>query len=113
MKSYMKFNPEPVTVKGTLYMENGTSALLLLDANGVTVATATSNLEDQDVPDDVVWIKDYSENEGVLQTLIENDIVEAVGVSLIKHYDNHSVAFHQARIIDQDILDDLKAQRES
>tara|TARA_Y100000310_G_C20511942_1_gene729307 strand:- start:643 stop:1002 length:360 start_codon:yes stop_codon:yes gene_type:complete len=113
MKSFMKYNKEDVFVKGTLYMD-GTSALVLLSEGGVPIAKATVNLDlVDDLPDDdIVWIKDYAENIGVRKTLHDGGIVESTGVKLTKHFDTHSVMFHQARIIDQDVLNQLKEARE-
>ena len=55
---------------------NGRTALLLIDADdNEHVATATVNLPDDDIPEKYVAIKDYSENEGMLNLLIKEKIV--------------------------------------
>ena len=55
---------------------NGRTALLLMDVDdNEHVATATVNLPDDDIPEKYVAIKDYSENEGMLNLLIEEKIV--------------------------------------
>jgi hypothetical protein len=57
-------------------------AIRLMDANpeepGV-VAVATVNVPDRRLKDDEVIIKDYSENMGVLQALVEAGIVKDTG----------------------------------
>ena len=55
---------------------NGRTALLLIDVDdNEHVATATVNLPDDDIPEKYVAIKDYSENEGMLNLLIKEKIV--------------------------------------
>ena len=52
--------------------ENGRAALQLLDhETGEPICKATTNIPCIEVPDGHVLIKDYAENEGVLQALIE------------------------------------------
>lgn len=56
--------------------ENGRVCLHLLDEeDGSPVATATINLPKEELGDDEVFVKDYSENEGMLSCLIEAGIV--------------------------------------
>ncbi len=38
--------------------------------------TATTNLVDEDCPSGEVWVKNWSENEGITQWLIEQQIIE-------------------------------------
>ena len=111
MKSYMKYNEEDVFVMGTLHVSNGTSALMLLDKDGGSVARATVNLNLDDVKDNTVWIKDYAENEGILKTLIENDIVVVIGKA-VRHFNTHDVIFYEAQVIDEDVLKQLDEARE-
>lgn len=63
---------------------NGRVALLIMNVdNGQRVMTATTNIPDfrfQGLDDGThVLIKDWSENEGILDSLIENEIVEYTG----------------------------------
>lgn len=53
---------------------NGRLALTLTD--GTPIATLTVNLPDEPLRDGFVFIKDYAENEGVLQMLLDAGIVE-------------------------------------
>lgn len=56
-------------------MDNGNVAILLRDKEeGEVVTVATVNTVP--LPDRLVAIKNYSENEGVLDFLIENNVVE-------------------------------------
>ena len=64
-----------VTVKLDKYA-NGRTAIQILDAiDGQTYATATVNIDHVLLADNEVLIKDYSENEGMLDFLIKNNIV--------------------------------------
>lgn len=55
---------------------NGRKALMLVDASdGCPYATATVNLPDVLLEDNEILVKDYSENEGILNFLTENNIV--------------------------------------
>lgn len=57
---------------------NGRPALVIVEARGLReqVAVATVNLPDQNCPDGEVFIKDYSENEGMVEWLIQQHIIE-------------------------------------
>lgn len=64
-----------VTVKLDKYV-NGRTAIQILDAiDGQPYATATVNIDHVLLADNEVLIKDYSENEGMLDFLIKNNIV--------------------------------------
>jgi hypothetical protein len=56
------------------YQEGNTSMQLIDCADGCPFATATVNLSG--LTKDEVAIKNYSENEGVLNFLLENEIIE-------------------------------------
>ena len=56
---------------------NGQTAIKLWDmSDGFPFATATVCVEDDLLKEDEVAIKDYSENEGLLDALIEAEVVE-------------------------------------
>lgn len=61
--------------------ENGNLALLLVDAdNGEPIAKASVNPPDDDcLSDGEIAVKDYSENAGMLQALLDAGIVEETG----------------------------------
>lgn len=56
---------------------NGQTAIKLIDsADGFPFATATVCVEDNLLKEDEVAIKNYSENEGILESLIDAGIIE-------------------------------------
>jgi hypothetical protein len=58
--------------------ENGQTAIKLFDmSDGFPFATATVCVEDDLLKEGEVAIKDYSENTGILDALIEADVVES------------------------------------
>ena len=62
---------------------NGRTALVLVDArNQEEIAVATINLPDQPLEPGQVFIKDYSENAGMLAALERAGIVKATGESI-------------------------------
>ncbi len=74
-----KYCNYPVYVQKLQY-ENGRVAIRLLHAeDGDPVAVATVNLPDEQLGEDEVFIKDWSENEGMLKFLTENNIVVDTG----------------------------------
>jgi hypothetical protein len=65
---------EVAIITGTY--SNGRTSLTLVDiSDGLPYATATVNLPDVFLEENEILIKDYSENEGILDFLIENKIV--------------------------------------
>jgi hypothetical protein len=69
---------ERCSVKFTAY-QNGRTAIVLYDASGEEWTTATVNLPGAELAPDEVLVKDYSENVGMLQALVEAGIVEPTG----------------------------------
>lgn len=56
---------------------NGRVAIRLLSVpDGAPVATATCNIPDVEIPDNTAFIKDYSENTGILKVLHEAGIIK-------------------------------------
>ena len=67
------------------YYANGRKAISLVDViDGEPIATATVNLPDIDLPNDTVFVKDYSENEGMLNALVNAQIVKPFVLSTFK-----------------------------
>jgi hypothetical protein len=63
--------------------DNDRIAIQLLDAeDNSPIATASINLPDIELEKDEVIIKDYSENEGILQVLLDAGILEKTGKSV-------------------------------
>lgn len=55
---------------------NGRTAIQVLDAEtGAPECTASVNMVDLDCPEGYAWIKDYSENEGIMGELIRHGII--------------------------------------
>lgn len=76
MAKYFKFTKEQV--RKVAYQSNGRPALEIVDESEgfkETVAIATVNLPDEPLESDEVFIKDWSENEGVLNDLIEMGVI--------------------------------------
>lgn len=62
------------------YADGGGLSLRLIDAEDQSsIARATVNLHDQESSDDEVFIKNYSENAGVLDALIAADLLTDTG----------------------------------
>ena len=58
------------------YQNNNRIALQAVDSDGIgPVAKLTVNLPDLPCPDGFAWIKNYSENEGFMEQLIEAGIL--------------------------------------
>lgn len=65
------------------YSNNGRIALELIDErDGEFVATATVNIPEANLPWDELLIKDYSENEGMLDCLVNAGLVTRTGKSV-------------------------------
>ena len=74
----VKFHDWHCSLKKAQYA-NGRDALLLLDANTEEpVAYATVNLPDHHIQSGHVFIKDWSENEGMYETLLESGVIKEV-----------------------------------
>ncbi|TRZ50078.1 MAG: hypothetical protein D4S01_07405 [Dehalococcoidia bacterium] len=59
------------------YSNNGRRSIELIDdGDGEPIATATINLVNEYCGPDEVYIKDYSENEGMLDTLVTAGVIE-------------------------------------
>jgi hypothetical protein len=68
-----------VSLEWNEYGSNGRTALALIDAeDGFPVMMVTVNIPDAHLEPDEMIIKNYSENEGVLEFLQENNIVGPV-----------------------------------
>jgi hypothetical protein len=108
IKSHMKFYNHDVKVNGTLY-QDGTSAITLTNPNThEPIAKASANMGEvtQDaLHSDAVFVKDYSENEGVLKTLIDGKIINPEPLAKLS---NQYVTITAHRIIDSNVLKDIE-----
>jgi len=72
------------TAIGTYY-GNYRKAIKLVDANdGEPVAIATVNLPDQDIPDNCVFIKNYSENASMVKAMLEAHIIKPFNLGFVQ-----------------------------
>ena len=76
----MEHNRTKLRLKYGVY-GNGRTAIELSTLNGQPYATATVNIPDALLHKDEVIIKTYSENEGILEMLEQEGIVERTGMS--------------------------------
>lgn len=76
----VNFKGHNCVIKSSKYTNNDNLALVLLDnESGELIAHVTVN-SDKKFPSDVAILKDYSENEGLLDVIIESGlIVEVLG----------------------------------
>lgn len=70
----IKFKRWECTIEATYYNKKDRKALMLMDGEEL-VAVATVNMPGYPCEDNQIYVKDYSENAGMLQTLIDNEIV--------------------------------------
>lgn len=69
------------------YQHGNRTAIELYDANdGDRVAVATTNLPDEPLGEDEVFIKDYSENEGMVDFLVKEGIIERTSEAVKSGY---------------------------
>ena len=102
MKSYMKYFKGDVKVVPMLY-HDGNSGLQLIDAEShEPIAKATVNIGLKAGIYQAVVIKDYSENEGVLETLIKGGIFKPHGTVPMNHAE-----VTIGHVIDPDLLEML------
>ena len=74
----VEFQTWECNVEITSYQNNDRIAIILSDiADGNIIAVGTVNLPDEELASDEVFIKDYSENEGMLDSLMKADIIHA------------------------------------
>lgn len=78
----MKHNNIAVKLNIRRYPMNNRLALELLEKDGMPYAVATVNVPDVELEADEVIIKNYSENEGILEMLEKEGIVKQTGKSV-------------------------------
>ena len=82
MKIKLKYGEYDCILERLQY-QNGRTALQLYDAvDGTPVLTATVNIPEAPLNSDQVLIKNWSENEGILDALIEHKVVVDTGVTV-------------------------------
>lgn len=65
-----------VTVKKSTYFNNNLRVDLIDVEDGLTVATVSVNVKHVPLEKDQIIVKDYSENEGMADWLLENKVAE-------------------------------------
>lgn len=73
------FGGEFCSLKYERYADNDRVCIRLRCENGEPMATATVNVPDADLDKDEILIKDYSENEGILEALTSVGVVLFTG----------------------------------
>ena len=72
----VKFKEWDCIVQFAKYANNNRTAIELIHATeGDSVAMATINVPDEELEEDEVVIKDYSENEGMFEALVNANII--------------------------------------
>ncbi len=72
----------PVFINRGSYKQ-GRPSLMLLDAeDGCPYAHVTVNMPDVNLADDEIIVKDYSENTGMMEFLVENNIATPTGACI-------------------------------
>jgi len=75
----VEFMGELCTVVLDTSRGNGRVALQLEDSDGIPFCTPSVNLDDVELADDEILIKDYSELTGMVDALVSAGIVERTG----------------------------------
>jgi len=85
---------------------NDRTAIRLLDvADGSPVAVATVNIPEAELGDNEVIIKDYSENEGILDSLVAAGVVQDTGKRVRSGFITAPVCELLVKVPDQDHLE--------
>jgi len=76
----IKFKQWDCIIEYKKYKNNNRTAMTLVDAiTFEPIAVATINVPEVPLKEDEVVIKDYSENEGMLETLVNANVVKRLG----------------------------------
>ena len=92
----MKYDKGAIVVYGSVYSDGKPAILIKGAEDDAPVAKATVNINlESDLQERIVIIKDYSENEGVLNTLRDTGIIQVLSLSdgmAIAHVKDDSIA---------------------
>ena len=99
----MKYFKGDVVVVADKYHDGTTALMLRSYKDGEPIAKATVNLGNMNIEPNIVYIKDYSENEGVLRTLLMGNIIETIGLTRPAGFE----MVEAARIIDKELLKEV------
>jgi hypothetical protein len=79
IQSHLKYSPNTLLHVIPAVYSNHRLALQVEDARtGEPMAVATVNLPDEKLAPNEIAVKDYSENEGMVDTLVKGDIIEPI-----------------------------------
>lgn len=113
--NHMKYDTSDIVVSGTVYADGNPCILIKGAEDDAPVAKATTNIpHEMSIPvnktkSQAVLIKDYSENEGVLETLMKAGIIALPLGSLPLGMG----AIHYVHVIDDSIVQEIyKASEE-
>ena len=76
---YTAYIDEPVVIVIDKYTNNGRPAISLFATDGEPIARVTVNIPDAPLGKREILIKDYSENEGILNWMVASGLVEDTG----------------------------------
>ena len=79
MEIKTRYINEPNARAAIFYYPNNRPAIVIFSPSGDRLLTATINMPDVYLEPNEVIIKNYSENEGILESLINNGIVKLSG----------------------------------
>lgn len=83
-----KYVKEPMTVAITKYAHDGSMAVVThIAATGEPAMKASVCIPNHPPRDGCFWVKDYSENAGILQSLLDAGICELTGNVTIAGYE--------------------------
>ena len=103
----MKYDKGAIVVYGSVYSDGKPAILIKGAEDDAPVAKATVNDEDSSLEARVVAIKNWSENEGVLETLMNANIIDplmAVQMNRVK--------IHYVYVADDSIIQEIKEASE-
>lgn len=83
MKKQVKFNGFDCNVKFSIYTNNNATGILLVDDDEDLVTVASVNVDEEEILPDEVAIKDYSENKGIVDVLVDAGVIDKDSVRFI------------------------------
>ena len=119
--NHMKYDNGAIVVSGTVYADGNPCILINGAEDDAPVAKATTNIpHEMSIPvnktrGQAVLIKDYSENEGVLETLMKAGIIALPLGSLplqVGDVITRTVTIHYVHVIDDSIVQEIHAASE-
>ena len=118
--NHMKYDDGAIVVSGTVYADGNPCILIKGAEDDAPVAKATVNIPHvTDIPvkktgRQPVLIKDYSENEGVLKTLVDAGIVNHIMPIPLEVGDvlTRTIAIHYVHVIDESIVQEIREASE-